>query len=87
MLAHTTTKNDHASFFSRSRKVVQSPNITNKVDDETGIAEGVEVYHISEGSVCERRTEDRDIVLCEADSAQVLRKDTRNKYLFTLYAQ
>lgn len=87
MLANATSQNNHSCFLGFSRELIKVPDVLNDVHNEAGIAEGVEVYHISEGSVCERRTEDRDIVLCEADSARVLRKDTRNKYLFTLYAQ
>ena len=63
MFAYATTKNDHARFLRYPRQLVESANIVYDVHYQAWVFERVEIDHIPERSVRERRTEHRNVVL------------------------
>ena len=47
MFADATAKDDHPGFSGQPRKIVQLADVLDDVNDESWIAEGVEVNHVS----------------------------------------
>lgn len=65
VLAHTATKNDHTRLLGLDAHVVETANVTDNVNAQRGGVGlvGVEVHHVTERTVSERRAEDWDVVL------------------------
>jgi hypothetical protein len=59
----TTTQDDRSSSLSEHSHAVDLANILHNVDDETRIFEGVQVQHVTNRSISQRGTEDRDVIL------------------------
>lgn len=63
MFTDTAAKDDHARFSSLEGDIIQKPYIAYDIYDQAGRAVRVKVDHITQRAVCERRTENWDIVL------------------------
>ena len=63
MLADATAQDDHPCLFRPSCLLVDLTDVARDVNDQSWAAERVEINHVSDGTVCQRRTEDGDVVL------------------------
>lgn len=64
MLADPSSKYDHTRLFRCAGKFVEKPDVFHDIDNQAGIAEGVEVDHIAQRAISEGGAEDWDIILC-----------------------
>ena len=65
MFADTTPKNDHPCLAGGARELVQVTNILDNVEDETRGAKRMEINHVANRAVSERRTVNRNVILDE----------------------
>ncbi len=63
VFANSTTQNDHPSFFRVHGQIVQPPDVSNDIDDQSWVFIRVEIQHVTQGAICESGTEYWDIVL------------------------
>lgn len=63
MFADTASKNNHACLLRLTRKLVQGADVCDDIQNQSRRPEGVEIYHVSNRTICERGAEHGYIVL------------------------
>ena len=67
MFTHSSTQYYHPRLFRLDRHIVQPPDIANDIEHEWFLRlVGVEIDHIAQRAVCQRRAEDWYIILLSA---------------------
>merc|ERR1712157_10596 len=62
MINHTSTKDDHTTSLRLQCTIVKKLNILDDINDEPCLSPSIEVDHIAECTICERRTVDWDFI-------------------------
>ena len=63
VLTNASAKDDHTRLYGFTSEFVQGSDVADDVQNETGRLERMEIYHIPDGAIRQRRTKDRNIVL------------------------
>jgi hypothetical protein len=63
MLNHPTTQNNHSRLPRKNSFVVDRSNVRRNVNDQAWITEGVEIYHVTQGTVGDGWAVDGNVVL------------------------